>query len=616
MKNFMKKSISIFLLVCLISAQFSFFIAKGNAQVLSSVVEYLKSETQSDWSAMAFSAMGIDVPNSSFLKKLDGQEASDIATYILAITSMNKDPRTFGEEDLIKKLKSTFSAGQFGNPSYLSDDMFSILALRSAGVSADDQAIVSALSFIKNNQKSDGSWSWNTSDNQGSVDYTAMGIMTLMSCSVSTSDTIVSKASGYLLLAQNQDGGFPISPKSESNTPSTAWALSAIHSMSDNQDFWAPSSKTPSDYLKDRLSQSGYFLFDKNSNSKDAFTSVFTSYAAIALSGKFYPIKYIQGPVSVSVRIEGSSDTVCKAEGIEAKTALDALKTSSEQCGFSYEAKDTQYGTYVSKIGNDAASGSKGWSYLVNYKSPSVGAAEYSLSQKDELVWYYGEWDDSALKISSATSAKIGDKAQITVEELSGGSWVPKDGASVKIGNKELKTDNSGKVEFFWETAGDFYVYAFSEGSIRSDKVLVFVSSNSVASGGASSDNSKSIEMSVDVIASSQKISTLSSDLSSAIVFGVSGDLNFGQVEHGKSSSKKITITNSGSGAISLTATVSGSDLFLNNLSVDSSALSAWKKTINPYSWSQSNVSISIPSSYSKTGQEKGVLIFWARKID
>ncbi|MBI1961732.1 MAG: terpene cyclase/mutase family protein, partial [Parcubacteria group bacterium] len=308
---------------------------------------------QTDWSVMARSATGQAVADASFLRELDGTSANDYATYILAITALGRDPRSFGNENLVYGLRQKASNGQIGDASMVSDDIFGLLALRAAGVPSNDSLVTQTVNYLKTSQLADGGWDWSAGATESSIDYTAMGIMALVAAGVAPSDDAVMAASDYLVNAQNDDGGFGILPGEPSNTASTAWVLSALHAMGDDPGFWAPDDKTTEDYLTARLHADGYFLFDASAIAADLFTPVSTSYAAIAMAGKYYPVASIAAPPTVTLRIEGQSETICDIEA-QGRTSLDVIKSAAGPCNYTYVIQDTQYGPYLTTIAGEA----------------------------------------------------------------------------------------------------------------------------------------------------------------------------------------------------------------------------------------------------------------------
>jgi len=576
-------------------------LAPSKAVVSPAVGAYLASiNPQTDWSIMARAAINQDIGDASFLQTLDGASANDYATYILAITSLGKDPRSYGNENLVYGLRQKASNGQIGDASMVSDDMFGLLALRSAGVPQNDPLVVQAVNYIKNRQLSDGGWDWSVDSTESSVDYTAMGIMALVSAGVAPSDDAIFDASDYLLVAQNNDGGFGMLPGEPSNAASTAWVLSALHAMGDDPGFWAIAGKTPEDYLNARLHADGYFLFDASSAGADLFTPVSTSYAAIALAGKAYPVASISAPPSVSLRIEGQSETICDIQS-EGVTALDVIKASAGPCGYAYVIEDTQFGPYLTTIAGEAAAGPNGWSYLPNYELAQVGASSHQMSNGDELIWYYGAWDDVPLRVvHDVSSVFLGDTTTAVVQEYSGGSWQPYAGAALSRGSETFTAGSNGQVSLSWTQDGAFYLAGEAPGHVRSDAVLV-------VAGEQGEQASAPLSVTIGNGGLGQN-----SPPPGGVNFGVSGDLNFGTLNPGQSATRQATLTNSSASNITTTASVTGSSLFSSNLALDNVAPGQWQKNISQNTSAPVSVILSVPGSYTSAGTESGTLIFWA----
>jgi len=578
----------------------------SSASVPPSVTAYLSQVSpQTDWTVMALSALGQDAGDTSFLKQVDGATANDYATYILAITALGKDPRAYGNENFVYKLEQTASNGQIGSQSLVNDDMFGVLALRSAGVSADDALIKSAVEYIKNNQLNDGSWDFAASSNTGSADMTAAGILALLSAGVSKTDSQILLARDFLANMQAEDGGFPIMSGEAPNTESTAWALSAIYALGESPSSWQPQQKSPIDYLNARLHLDGYFLFNEAAQTSDLRTPTTSSYAAIALQGKFYPVNSITAPISSSLRIEGALSTLCLITA-EGKTALDVVKSAASECGYTYVIEDTQYGPYLTTINNEAAEGMLGWNYRVNSESAFVGAGDYALSQGDKVVWYYGDWDSAMLRLTHAeTTVGVGDSTVALVEAYVDGAWQAKLGITVKRGAETFVTDANGQVSLSWPLAGVYSLSAQAEGYVRSNSIAV-----AAGNGGAQA----SLPLAVNVQAGG---STPPGDPGNpALIFGVTGDLDFGALAAGQTSTKVAVIANNGTTPIKTTATVGGAQLFVDNISLDNSLVSDWEKQVQELSTSEVSVRLSVPVAYSATGKENGTLIFWASPVE
>lgn len=577
--------------------------SRSDAAVAPSVGAYLSGVSpKSDWSVMALAALGADAGNADFLKTVDGQTANDYATYILAITALGEDPRTFGNENLVAGLRSKASAGQLGDAAFVSDDMFGLVALRSAGVDASDSLIAQEVAYVKNKQLADGSWDFSSSRTAGSVDFTAMGIMALLAGGVSASDPAIVRAADYLLDAQNDDGGFPIEPGAASNAESTAWALSAIYAMGEDPLFWAPASDSPADYLEARLHQDGYFLFSASATAADVRTPVTTSYAAIALAGKFYPVSSITAPPSVSLRIEGRESTICDIEA-EGRTALDVIKAAAGPCGYAYVIQDTQYGPYLTTIAGEAAAGMEGWSYLPNYVMAEVGAADYAMREGDELIWYYGAWDDKPLRVvHDVSSVALGNSTIAVVQEYASAAWQPFAGATLARGSESFTSNASGQVSLMWSQNGAFYLVAEAAAHVRSNAMLVVA--------GELTEHA-SLPLSVTIGAPPASGGS-GQNPASGVSFGVSGDLNFGALNPGQSATRQATIANSSASSIMTTASVTGSSLFTDHLTLDNVVPAQWQKSVSANASAPVDVTLSVPGFYAKTGIEAGTLTFWA----
>jgi hypothetical protein len=534
MKNnkYFCKSICLVVLVASLATA-AFITDKLQASVPPAVGTYLSSVQSSDWAVMGLSALGQTPTNINFLKTIDGASANDYATYILALTSLGIDPRYYGNENLVESLRQKESLGQIGDNSLLNDDIFGLLALISSGVPASNSLITSEVSYIKNHQLSDGSWDFATTSTAGSVDMTAMGIMALRAAGSGVSDPALIKAVGYLANSQKDDGGWPLLPGGTSNTESTAWVLSALYNLGDNPDFWAPVDASPVDYLLAQIQSDGHAGFDATTQSITGRTPVTTSYTAIALSGKYYPVRALSPLVDINLQIEGNLARIC-ATSTTARTALDAVRSAASSCNYTYHIQDTQYGPYLDVINNEAAAGLLGWSFRVNNESLQVGANDYLVRANDNILLYYGSWDSLPERLrNNQTNAQqsLGLEATITAP----------------AGNP--------------------------------------------ASGSNQPNNS-------------------------AVVFGVSGDLNFGTLTPGQSTSKTATLTNSGTTSITTTASVSGVDLFKNNLTLDNLSVPSWQKLLTSGASSPVIVTLSVPANYASSGKEQGTLIFWANIVE
>jgi prenyltransferase beta subunit len=149
-----------------------------------------------------------------------------------------------------------------------------------------------AVEFLKNLAQPDGGWEWN----QGfgtDTNTTSLVIQTLIAAGELPDAPIVSNALNYLKSAQNTDGGFTYSPKSEfgtdSDVNSTSYVVQAILAVGQSPitATWTISETNPIEYLLGMQLENGSFEWQKGSGKN----LVATAQAATALLGKSYPIR-------------------------------------------------------------------------------------------------------------------------------------------------------------------------------------------------------------------------------------------------------------------------------------------------------------------------------------
>ena len=565
----------------------------------STAKEYLLARANNPWITIGLAALGASSIPSDYLKSVSGSTAIEYAAPILAITSLNQDPQSFGGKDYIAELKKYFINGQIGDPANINDDIFGVLALVSAGLPTSDSVLAGAKNFILANQQANGGWGFSVNGGTDS-NMTAAAIVALIASKVSVSDDSIQKGFEYLKTAQNNDGGFTYDPQSQfgtdSDSSSTAWVLWALNAAAINQSDWIKSGNTPSAYLESNQAAAGYFKYQANSL-EDSFSGVTTAYAVIALSGKTLPLNRVSNTSSSKYpfRIEGKDNTVCSGE-TEGPTALDVVKNASVLCGFSYHIQTTSFGPYLDQIRNDTASGSVGWLYLVNFVSPSVGAGDYVLKTNDTVLWYFGDfnWKPTRLSLSNLEVAS-GEKSVATVEYLEGNNWVSLPDASIAFGASNVTTDQTGKANI---TAADGYskVFAQKDGYVRSNSLLLKIGN----------PTGNSVNLSVNIQKGKIEGSTVSFEINPSII-------DFGTVKPGQSNSQTLVLTNIGDVNIFVQGTVNGDEVFISNLLLNSSSWKNFEKQIVSKASQNINATLNIPTNYSGTqGVKSGNITFWA----
>jgi hypothetical protein len=592
-------------------------VARGD---INTGAQYLSDKNDNPWVTMALIAADKN-PSVEYLRTFSGSTAISYEAPILALTAADQDPRIFANDNLVSKLKSFYDGTQIGDANALNDDIFGILALRSAGEPADDTVVQSSRNFLIANQNPGGGWGW-VKGGDSSVDMTAMAVNALLSSGTGAADQIIQKATDYLKAAQNGDGGFPSEPGGDSNAASTAWVISMIKKLTQSPEAWNKNGTNPITFLLSLQKSGGYFV-NTASASETAFTKIETAYALIALSDKTYPIKVIE-PVkfaAVHYRIEGENEVVCAGD-TKAPNALALVKIVASECSVSYTIEQLSFGPYLTRIGDDTAAGLSGWLYFVNFISPEVGAADYVLEDGDEVLWYFGEFGWSPLRVT-LTEAVVPStsEAVVTVEAKTDSGWTALAGATVYLGSAtEISGANGVVIKALPD--GVYRVFAEKSGYVRSEKDLLTVgdkaeaavSLSATVTAGASGGGSGSGGIGGGPSAGSgQGGSPTSSGQAGLISFILNpGALSFGSIESGKSYSKPLSVKNDGQVNIYVESVVSGDELFRNYLKVGGEAWRSFNSVVSQGEEKNLNLDLTVPGTYNTFGTKNGSLIFWA----
>lgn len=557
-------------------------------------VSYLLNHKGNPWVMMALASNGTPV-TAGDLKLEAAQTALDYSAPILALAAVGQDPRNFNNENYLEKLLGFRNNGQLGDPELINDDIFGLLALSAAGVPASDELIRLEKEYLLKQQGADAGWGYALSAESDS-NTTAAAILALLAAGLDKTDPVITGALAFLKSSQNEDGGFAYQPNSPwgsaSDSSSTAWALWAINATDSNPIEWARQN-TPTRYLETQQNESGFFSYQTGSL-EDSFSSVTTAYALIALNGKFLPIARIAPSTQgVDFRIEGSAQMVCSGTS-QAANPLEVVVEASGICGFDYVIRNSSFGQYLESVGDDKAVGMEGWMYLVNYISPSVGAADYALKQGDQLVWFFGEYDLRPMRISLE---KTQSSVTALVEQLEENFWVPSGKAEIIAGSIKGYTDEYGKAVLTLND-GVYQVWAEKPGSVRSSRVRLVVGSGGTAS--------SSVELKARLVSGQVEGLSLGILVSPSIV-------DFGNLRQGESRSQSVTIENIGDAIAQVTAEVTGDEMFKNNMRIGSSAWNSYKVSLGQGRTISEKLNIDLPPGYSaSTGAKAGGITFWA----
>lgn len=579
------------------------------ARAATSSVAYLQSKSLSSWTAMALSYAG-QTPDMSFEKNVTASAAIDLEVPIMALAAAGDDPRTYGSADLVAALKGYASGGQIGDASLLNDDIFGVLALLAAGVPTSDSVVSDSVSFIKAHQNSDGGWGYAVGGSSDS-NTTAAAVMALVADGVSSSDASITQAVSYLHALQQSNGGFFYDGSSTSSDASSdAWVAMAIDALGGGMSAWTKGGNTPITDLQTMVTSDGA-VENTPGAGENSFTPVTTAYVVIALGGGTLPVSILsssaQTPATVSVnyRIEGSSQTLCEGTG-QATNAMDVLSDAKDLCGISDTITNTSYGPYVAAIGSDSGSGSSGWMYAVNGVPGQVAASDATLSAGDTVLWYFGDYNIALAKMALSTdTAASGGSVTATVEgQDSSGTWQPLAGATVHVGSSTVSTATDGTATL---TLGDgvYHIYADKDGYVRTDTHTLTV--------GSPEEQSVALSATVGGSGSGSSGGTNGTGSNnSTIAFSVDPSaVDFGSVTPGTPVHKSVTITNTGSTDISVSASVSGG-VFEPYLTLDQLLWRFWNTLVGAGADKSVNVDLHVPQNATETGAQTGELIFWA----
>ena len=201
--------------------------------------------------------------------------------------------------------------------------------------------------------------------------------------------------------------------------------------------------------------------------------------------------------VTANVRIEGKNDTVWTGDVtfssstitasdssihyLNEPTALGALDEADKLGTFGYVVSNEDFGLYVTELNSEPAIGWDGWMYSVNYICAMVGASEYTLTDSDDVLWYFGAWTALPLIIElDKTGVDTDEEFTATVTAFNGTVYLPVNEAGVYVdGILYDQTGSDGMLTMSLDTAGTYRIHA-EKGTwaeyTRSEKKTISVS--------------------------------------------------------------------------------------------------------------------------------------------
>jgi hypothetical protein len=430
--------------------------------------------------------------------QVDTNRVTDIAKFILAMTSAKENPRNIGGSDYVSTLLNKEKNGQFGDITMCNDDFWAIMALLSAGIPSNSPQIQNSRSFIKNHQNADGGWSWQVGG-PSDADDTAAAIMALIASGEDKNSPVIAKAVNYLKSQLDSSGGFIC--EGVANSASDSWVLMALSAAN-----IGPSS---SDWVKDGVNPVSHLIRCQNLDGSFSWrigeggNPWWTAYAIPALLGRPYPltpgelypqayvrVEYVnatiwRGWVEILPSTEVTAYNSKKVYTIQGGCVLAILDRASRLGGFTYQVSDQWYptGLYVDSIGGYKAEGAYGWMYRVNYTLGQVSVDKCKINPNDRVLIYWGTLGVRPLKVEvEPAEVPLGKPFTATVTFLddSTGKWIALKNATVNI-NPKYQTDQEGRATVTLSEPRVYDLYAERWGStaqdqyVRSDPVQVGV---------------------------------------------------------------------------------------------------------------------------------------------
>jgi hypothetical protein len=275
---------------------YPFFSTEERAEKAKLALNFLRNLQKEDgsidgstvtiWGAIAFGAnedRAESIKNNGNHSLLDAlatnkpESATDLERLIIALRATGQNPRSFNGIDYIQLLKNKFNNNQFGEETLVNDDIFGILAMLSAGESANSNILHNSVDALIKKQNSNGLWE--------NVDLTSAAIQTLMAYKRSDGninvDDYLAKARTALKNNQDKIGGFG------ENSATTAWSIQAIISLGEDPSDWKLSNgNNPWTALLSYQNSNGGFGWKTNED----VSGFMTTYAILALLSSPWPI--------------------------------------------------------------------------------------------------------------------------------------------------------------------------------------------------------------------------------------------------------------------------------------------------------------------------------------
>jgi energy-coupling factor transport system substrate-specific component len=289
------------------------------------------SELYTAWAAMGLAAGGRDVlgvvrgghtPADALRREAATLEGpGDLERTILALHACGLPPGTLGARNLLAELlRARTSDGSFEH--LVNITTFAVFALRAVGRPASDPIVRAAGRWLTRQQNADGGFGFAARGGASDVDDTAAAIQGIVDAGLGAGGA-ASRAAGFLVGAQNPDGGFPQERGNASNAQSSAWAIQGLLAAGRNVgSIRRGGSRSPLGYLESLVAPDGSVRYSRTSAQTPVWV---TAQALTALAGKTFPIAPVRRGASHRVARAGvAADPHASRRTADPKAAIDA----------------------------------------------------------------------------------------------------------------------------------------------------------------------------------------------------------------------------------------------------------------------------------------------------
>lgn len=172
---------------------------------------------------------------------------------------------------------------------------------------------------------------------------------------------------------------------------------------------------------------------------------------------------------TVTMRVEGKTRSIFGSTPVTVNAAnpLAALVKVGRSGIFDVQLKKASFGTYVTRIGRDAAAGAAGWAFKVNGVSPPVGADQVKLKPGDDVLWYYATFGTKGGPPTLSLKASSGDCYTVTAVD-DAGKAKPAARAKLVVDGRSFAVAADGRACVGPHTGA---VLAVAAGAVRSNSV-------------------------------------------------------------------------------------------------------------------------------------------------